>query len=167
MRWDENQKRLYCNRNPSACVSVCPATADRSRRTVEHYRIRNHFNPIAAGRLLRALRTAYPTNVTGMTPRLLSKAHLRLEKGESGDIRSLPLTTTSGEGIDVFRNNFAGKINRQTTEAAWAVDTGLNIRYESDQHTAQHGVQHSARNSVLREERKAQRHAERSSDGRL
>jgi hypothetical protein len=65
---------------------------------------------------------------------------------------------------DVFRNNFAGKINRQATETAlgpWTLASTSG--YEADQQVAQHSVQHDARNSALREERKAQRHAERSS----
>jgi hypothetical protein len=64
----------------------------------------------------------------------------------------------------VFRNNFAGKINRQTTEATLGAWTPAStFGYESDQHAAQHSVQHETRNSALREERKAQRHSERSS----
>jgi hypothetical protein len=65
---------------------------------------------------------------------------------------------------DVFRNNYAGKINRQTTETAlgpWTLPSSSGL--EADQHTVQHGVQHSVRDSALREERKVQRHAERSS----
>jgi hypothetical protein len=65
---------------------------------------------------------------------------------------------------DVFRNNFAGKINRQATETAlgpWA--PASTSGYEADQQVAQHSGQHSARDGALREERKAQRHAERSS----
>jgi hypothetical protein len=90
------------------------------------------------------------------------KAHLKLEKGESGGYTILSVDhDIRVKASDVFRNNFAGKINRQATEAAlgpWAVASTSG--YESDQHTAQHDVQHGARNSVLREERKAQRHAE-------
>ena len=97
--------------------------------------------------------------------RLLSKAHLRLEKGESGGYTVLAVDyNIRVKASDVFRNNFAGKINRQTTEAALGAWTPASTSgYEADQHAAQHSVQHVARNIALREERKAQRHAERSS----
>jgi hypothetical protein len=89
--------------------------------------------------------------------RLLSKAHLRLEKGESGGYTVLAVDPDIRvKASDVFRNNFAGKINRQNTEAALGVWTPASTSgYESDQH--------DAHKSALREERKAQRHAERSS----
>jgi hypothetical protein len=97
--------------------------------------------------------------------RLLSKAHLRLEKGESGGYTVLAVDyNIRVKASDVFRNNFAGKINRQATEAslgAWT--TASTSGYEADQQAAQHTVQHDSRNSALREERKAQRCAERSS----
>ena len=65
---------------------------------------------------------------------------------------------------DVFRNNFAGKINRQNTEAALGVWPQASTSvYEADQRGAQHSDQRDTRNSAPREERKAQRHAERSS----
>jgi hypothetical protein len=97
--------------------------------------------------------------------RLLSKAHLRLEKGESGGYTVLAIDhNIRVKASDVFRNNFAGKNNRQYTEAALGPWTPAStFGYEADQQVAQHSVQHSARNSALREERKAQRHAERSS----
>ena len=93
--------------------------------------------------------------------RLLSKAHLRLEKSGSGGYTVLAIDRNIRvKASDVFRNNFAGKINRQNTEAALGTWTPASTSgYEADQHV----VQHSARNSTLREERKAQRHAERSS----
>jgi len=97
--------------------------------------------------------------------RLLSKAHLKLEKGESGGYTVLAVDyNIQVKASDVFRNNFAGKINRQTTEAvlgAWT--TASTSGYENDQHAAQHSGQHDARDNALREERKAQRHAERNS----
>jgi len=93
------------------------------------------------------------------------EAHLRLEKGESGGYTVLSVDhDIRVKASDVFRNNFAGRINRQATETAlgpWI--PASTSGYEADQHTAQHSAQHDARNSALREERKAQRHAERSS----
>lgn len=59
---------------------------------------------------------------------------------------------------DVFRNNFAGKINRQATEAALGTWTSaLTSAYEATQHI----VRIPVRNSALREERKAHRHSDR------
>jgi hypothetical protein len=97
--------------------------------------------------------------------RFLSKAHLRLEKGESGGYTVLSVDhDIRVKASDVFRNNFAGKINRQATETVLGPWTPASTTgYEADQQVAQHSGQHSTRNSSLREERKAQRHAERSS----
>ena len=91
---------------------------------------------------------------------LLSKVRLRLEKGESGGYTVLAIDhNIRVKASDVFRNNFAGKTNRQATEAALGTWTPASTSgYEADQHVAQH----DARNSALREERKAQRRAERS-----
>jgi hypothetical protein len=97
--------------------------------------------------------------------RLLSKAHLRLEKSESGGYTVLAVDyNIRMKPSDVFRNNFAGRINRQNTEAALGGWTPASTSgYEADEHGAQHSVQQDTRSSALREERKAQRHAERSS----
>jgi hypothetical protein len=91
---------------------------------------------------------------------LLSKTHLRLEKGESGGYTVLAFDLNIRvKASDVFRNNFAGKVNRQTTEAVlgpWLpASTFL-------QPAAPHPLQHSGRNSALREKRKAQRRDDRS-----
>ena len=96
--------------------------------------------------------------------RLLSKAHLRLEKGELGGYTVLAIDhNIRAKASDVFRNNFAGKINRQNTEAALGAWTPASTSgYEIDQHGAQHAAQHSGRNASQREERKAQRRADRS-----
>jgi hypothetical protein len=61
---------------------------------------------------------------------------------------------------DVFRNNFAGKINRQTTETALGVWTPASTSGYED---AQHAVRTPVRISALREERKAQRRTDRDS----
>ena len=91
---------------------------------------------------------------------LLSKAHLRLEKGESGGYTILVLDhNIRVKASDVFRDNFAGKVNRHTTEAALGPWTPAST---SLQQTAPHPEQHSGRNATEREERKAQRRADRS-----
>jgi hypothetical protein len=90
---------------------------------------------------------------------LLSKAHLRFEKGESGGYTVLAVDSNIRvKPSDVFRHNFAGKINRQATEAALGPWTSAST---SLQQTAQHPAQQNGRNATQREERKAQRQADR------
>ena len=92
---------------------------------------------------------------------LLSKAHLRLEKGEKGGYTVLAIDhNVRVKASDVFRSNFAGKTNRQATETALGAWTPAST---SDYGDAQHAVRTPARNNALREERKAQRRAERDS----
>lgn len=91
---------------------------------------------------------------------LLSKAHLRLEKGESGGYTVLATDyNIHVKASDVFRDNFAGKVNRQAAEAALGTWTPASTFL---QHAAPHPEQHSGRNTAQREERKAQRRADRS-----
>jgi hypothetical protein len=91
---------------------------------------------------------------------LLSKAHLRLEKRESGGYTVLAVNhNIRVKASDVFRHNFAGKINRQATEAILGPWTPAST---SLQQTAPHAAQHSGRNATQRGERKAQRQADRS-----
>ena len=91
--------------------------------------------------------------------RLLAKAQLRLEKGETGGYTVLAIDhNIRVKASDVFRNNFAGKINRQNTEAALGTWTSASTSgYEADQHI----VRTPVRNSALREERKAKRLSDR------
>jgi len=89
---------------------------------------------------------------------LLSKAHLRLEKRESGGYTVLAVNhNIRVKASDVFRHNFAGKINRQATEAILGPWTPAST---SLQQTAPHAAQHSGRNATQRGERKAQRQAD-------
>ncbi len=91
---------------------------------------------------------------------LLSKVHLRLEKRESGGYTVLAVNhNIRVKASDVFRHNFAGKINREATEAALGPWTPASTSF---QHAAPHPEQHSGRNASQREERKAQRQADRS-----
>jgi hypothetical protein len=91
--------------------------------------------------------------------RLLAKAHLRLEKGEMGGYTVLAIDNNIRvKASDVFRNNFAGKVNRQATETALGAGTPASTSgYEG----AQHAVRTPVRNSALREERKEQRRVDR------
>jgi len=91
---------------------------------------------------------------------LLSKAHLRLEKNDAGGYTVLAIDhDIRVKASDVFRHNFAGKANRQATEAALGPWTPAPT---SIQHSAPHLAQHGERNPSQREERKAQRRADRS-----
>ena len=141
-----NQNRLYRIRSPNAMRLDLP---DNIRPEPLHNlnitRIRNRSNPMCDGRLLRSVRTLLTRrNVTwNDLHRLLSKAHLKLEKGESGGYTVLAVDhNIRVKASDVFRNNFAGKINRQATETALGAWTPASTSgYEADQHAAQHSVQ--------------------------
>jgi hypothetical protein len=90
---------------------------------------------------------------------LLSEAHLRLEKAESGGYTVLAIDhNIRVKTSDVFRSNFAGKVNRQATETALGPWAPASISF---QRAAPHPAQHSERNVTLREERKAQRRQDR------
>jgi hypothetical protein len=90
---------------------------------------------------------------------LLTKAHLRLEKGETGGYTVLAIDhNIRVKASDVLRNNFAGKINRQTTESALGAWTPAST---SGYEAAQHIVRTPVRNSALREDRKAKRLSDR------
>lgn len=168
MRWDEESKKAVLQsrseRNASLSVQQHPTGAAAQ---FEHYQDQESFQTYVRREIAPRVCTLLTRrNATwDDLHRLLSKAHLRLEKGESGGYTVLAVDhDIRVKTSDVFRNNFAGRINRQNTEAALGPWTPASTSgYEADQHVAQHSVQHDARNSALREERKAQRHAERSS----
>jgi hypothetical protein len=87
---------------------------------------------------------------------LLSKAHLRLEKGEVSGYTVLAIgSNIRVKASDVFRNNFAGKINRRATEIALGAWTPASASGYED---VQQAVHTPVRNGALREEPKAQRH---------
>src|ERR1035437_6636528 len=163
-RWDEESKQAV----PMSRSERIALRSDRQQPTgaaaqFEHYQDQESFQSYVQREVAPRVCTLLTRrNVTwNDLHRLLSKTHLRLEKGESGGYTILAIDyDIRVKASDVFRNNFAGKINRQNTEAALGVWTPASTSgYESDQHS----VQHDARCSAPREERKAQRHAERNS----
>jgi len=168
MRWDEDTQQAVLQsrseRNASRSAQQHPTGAAAQ---FEHYQDQESFQSYVRREVDPRVRSLLARqNVTwDDLHRLLSKAHLRLEKGESGGYTVLAVDyNIRVKASDVFRNNFAGKINRQTTEAALGPWTPASTSgYEADQHAAQHSGQHDARDNALREERKAQRHADRSS----
>jgi hypothetical protein len=164
MRWDEDTQKAVLQskteRHASRSAQQHPTGAAAQ---FEHYQDQDSFQTYVRREIAPRVRSLLARqNVTwDDLHRLLSKAHLRLEKGESGGYTVLAIDhNIRVKASDVFRNNFAGRINRQTTEAALGSWTPASTSgYEADQQAPQH----SAHNSSLREERKAQRRAERSS----
>ena len=163
-RWDADTEQAVptsrTERNASRCARQQPTGAAAQ---FEHYQDQESFQSYVRREIAPRVHTLLTRrNVTwDDLHRLLSKAHLKLEKGESGGYAVLAVDyNIRAKASNVFRNNFAGKINRQSTEAAMGPWTPASTSgYEADQQAAQH----CPRNSSLREERKAQRHAERSS----
>jgi hypothetical protein len=167
-RWDEkSQQAVPMSRSERIALRSAQQHPTGAAAQFEHYQDQESFQTYVRREIaprVRSLLTRQNATWDDLH-RLLSKAHLKLEKGESGGYTVLAVDhNIRVKASDVFRNNFAGKINRQATETALGPWTPASTSgYEADQHTAQHSVQHDARNSALREERKAQRHAERSS----
>ena len=163
-RWDEaSQQAVRMSRSERNALRSVRQQPTGAAAQFEHYHDQESFQSYVRREVAPRVCTLLTRrNVTwDDLHRLLSKAHLRLEKGESGGYTVLAVDhNIRVKASDVFRNNFAGKINRQTTEAALgAWTTASTSGYEAAQHT----VRTPLRNSALREERKAQRHAERSS----
>jgi hypothetical protein len=168
MRWDEDTQKAVLQskteRHASRSAQQHPTGAAAQ---FEHYQDQDSFQTYVRREIAPRVCTLLTRQNVRWDDlhRLLSKVHLRLEKGESGGYTVLAVDYNIRlKASDVFRNNFAGKINRQATETAlgpWA--PASTSGYEADQQVAQHSGQHSARDGALREERKAQRHAERSS----
>jgi hypothetical protein len=168
MRWDEESKKAVLqSKSERGALRSAQQHPSGAAAQFEHYQDQESFQTYVRREIAPRVGTLLARqNVTwDDLHRLLSKAHLKLEKGESGGYTVLSIDhNIRVKASDVFRNNYAGRINRQATETALGPWTPASTSgYEADQHTAQHSVQHSVRNSALREERKAQRHAERSS----
>jgi hypothetical protein len=168
MRWDEESKKAVLqSRSERSASRSAQQQPTGAAAQFEHYQDQESFQSYVRREIAPRVCTLLTRrNVTwDDLHRLLSKAHLRLEKGESGGYTVLSVDRDIRvKASDVFRNNFAGKINRQATEIALGAWTPASTSgYEVDQQLAQHRVQHDTVNSSLREERKAQRHAERCS----
>ena len=165
-RWDEESKQAVpISRSERIALRSARQQPTNAAAKFEHYHDAESLQTYVRREVAPAVRSLLTRrNVTwDHLHRLLSKAHLRLEKSGSGGYTVLAIDRNIRvKASDVFRNNFAGKVNRQNTEAALGTWTPASTSgYEVDQHGAQHAAQHDPRNSALREERKAQRHAER------
>jgi hypothetical protein len=161
-RWDEESKQAVpISRSERNALRYARQQPTGAAAQVEHYQdqeslqsyVRAEVAPTVSSLLTRR-------NVTWEHLHfLLSKAHLRLEKGKLGGYTVLAIDhNIRVKASDVFRNNFAGKVNRQTTETTLGPWRPSSI---SPQQIAQHTVRTPVRNSALREERKAQRLSDR------
>jgi hypothetical protein len=162
-RWDEQSKQVvrasYSERNALRTAQQLPTGAAAK---YEHYHdeesLQTYMRREVAPRV-RTLLTRQNTSWEALHT-FLAKYHLRIEKGESGGYTVLAIDyNIRVKASDVFRNNFAGRVNRQTTESALGPWTPAST---SIQHSTPHLAQHSERNAAQREERKSQRRAERS-----
>jgi hypothetical protein len=161
-RWDEESKQAVpLSRSERNALRYARQQPTGAAAQVEHYQdqeslqsyVRAEVAPTVSSLLTRR-------NVTWEHLHfLLSKAHLRLEKGKLGGYTVLAIDhNIRVKASDVFRNNFAGKVNRQTTETTLGPWRPSSI---SPEQIAQHTVRTPVRNSSLREERKAQRRQDR------
>jgi hypothetical protein len=161
-RWDEELKQAVptsrSERNTLRDARKLPTGAAAK---FEHYQDQESFQTYVRREMApRVRRLLVRCNVNWDDLHiLLSKAHLRLEKGEAGGYTVLATDhNIRVKASDVFRHNFAGKVNRQTTETALGPWTPAS---KSLQQGAPHPAQPSERNVTLREERKAQRRQDR------
>jgi hypothetical protein len=163
-RWDEETKQAvrtsYSERNALRSARQQPTGAAAK---FEHYHdeesLQTYVRREVAPRVQTLLTRQNASWETLHT--LLAKYHLRIEKGESGGYTVLAIDHNFRvKASDVFRSNFAGKVNRQATETALGPWTPAST---SIQTSAPHPAHHNGRNTAQREERKAQRRADRSS----
>ncbi len=163
-RWDEeSQQAVRISRSERNALRCARQQATGAAAQFEHYQDQESFQSYVRREVASSVQKLLTRqNVTWEDlHRLLSKAHLRLEKGEMGGYTVLAIDhNIRVKASDVFRNNFAGKINRQATETALGPWTTASTSGYED---APHAVRTPVRNSALREERKAQRRADRDS----
>ncbi len=161
-RWDEESQQAVrmsrSERNALRCARQQPTGAAAQ---FEHYQDQESLQSYVRREVAPSVRKLLTRqNVTWEhLHRLLSKAHLRLEKGELGGYTVLAFDyDIRVKASNVFRDNFAGKTNRQNAEATLGVWTPASTSGYED---AQQIVRTPVRNNGLREERKAQRLADR------
>jgi hypothetical protein len=163
-RWDEESKQaVRISRSERNALRTARQQPTGAAAKFEHYHDEESLQTYVRREVAPTVRKLLTRQNVAWDDlhRLLSKAHLRLEKGERGGYTVLAVDyDIRVKASDVFRNNFAGKINRQNTEATLGAWTPASASgYEADQQT----VRTPVRNSALREERKAQRRADRDS----
>jgi hypothetical protein len=162
-RWDEESKQAvrasYSERNALHTARQQPTgTATKYEHYHDEESLQTYMRREVAP-LVRTLLTRQNASWEALHT-FLAKYHLRIEKGESGGYMVLAVDhNIRVKASDVFRNNFAGRVNRETTESVLGPWTPAST---SIQHSAPHLAQHSERNAAQREERKSQRRADRS-----
>jgi hypothetical protein len=161
-RWDEESKQAVraspSERNALRTARQQPTGAASK---YEHYHDEESLQTYVCREVAPLVRTLLTRqNVSWeVLHTFLAKYQLRIEKGESGGYTVLAVDhNIRVKASDVFRNNFAGKVNRQGTESALGPWTPATT---SLQPTTPHSAQHGGRNAAQREERKAQRRADR------
>jgi hypothetical protein len=148
-RWDEESKQAVpLSRSERNALRYARQQPTGAAAQVEHYQdqeslqsyVRAEVAPTVSSLLTRR-------NVTWEHLHfLLSKAHLSLEKGKLGGYTVLAIDhNIRVKASDVFRNNFAGKVNRQTTETTLGPWRPSSI---SPEQIAQHTVRTPVRNSL-------------------
>jgi hypothetical protein len=161
-RWDEESKQAVpISRSERNVLRYARQQPTGAAAQVEHYQNQESLQSYVRAEVAPSVRSLLTRrNVTWEHLHfLLSKAHLRLEKGKLGGYTVLAIDhNIRVKASDVFRDNFAGKVNRQTTETTLGPWRPSSI---SLQQIAQHTVRTPLRNSSLREERKAQRRQDR------
>ena len=162
-RWDEESKQAVraspSERNALRTARQQPTGA---ASMFEHYHDEESLQTYVCREVAPRVRTLLTRqNVSWEALHtFLAKYHLRIEKGESGGYTVLAVDhNIRVKASDVFRSNFAGRVNSQITESVLGPWTPAST---SIQHSTPHLAQHSERNTAQREERKAQRRADRS-----
>ena len=162
-RWDEESKQaVRASRSERNALRTARQQPTGAAAKFEHYHDEESLQTYVRREVAPRVRTLLTRqNVRWEALHtFLAKYHLRIEKGESGGYTVLAVDhNIRVKASDVFRNNFAGRVNRQATETALGPWTPAST---SIQHSAPHLAQHSERNTAQREERKAQRRADRS-----
>jgi len=163
-RWDEESKQaVHASRSERNALRTARQQPTGAAAKFEHYHDEESLQTYMRREVAPLVRTLLTRqNVRwDVLHTFLAKYHLRIEKGEAGGYTVLAADhNIRVKASDVFRNNFAGRVNRQTTESALGPWTPAST---SIQHSTPHLAQHSERNAAQREERKAQRRADRSS----
>jgi len=162
-RWDEESKQaVRASRSERNALRTVRQQPTGAAAKYEHYHDEESLQTYVCREVAPHVRTLLTRqNVSWEALHtFLAKYHLRIESGESGGYTVLAVDhNIRVKASDVFRNDFAGKVNRQTTESVLGPWTPAST---SIQHSAPHLAQHSERNAAQREERKAQRRADRS-----
>ena len=162
-RWDEESKQaVRASRSERNALRTARQQPTEAAAKYEHYHDEESLQTYMRREVAPRVRTLLTRQNVGWEAlhTFLAKYHLRIEKGESGGYTILAVDhNIRVKASDVFRNNFAGRVNRQATETALGPWTPAST---SIQHSAPHPAQHGERNIAQREERKAQRRADRS-----